>query len=67
MLTGSSEDAPSVSVAVEANTIVLNSHLSGREKDAIFHECFHYVEHRLFFKLQQLHNNDIAAIGRWAA
>ena len=65
VLTGSSEDAPSVSVAVEANTIVLNSHLSGREKDAIFHECFHYVEHRLFFKLQQLHNNDIAAIGRW--
>ena len=65
VLTGSSADAPSVSVAVEANTIVLNSHLSGREKDAIFHECFHYVEHRLFFKLQQLHNNDIAAIGRW--
>ena len=65
VLTGSSADAPSVSVAVEANTIVLNSHLSGREKDAIFHECFHYIEHRLFFKLQQLHNNDIAAIGRW--
>ena len=64
VLTGLSADAPSVSVAVEANTIVLNSHLSGREKDAIFHECFHYIEHRLFFKLQQLHNNDIAAIGR---
>ena len=65
VLTDSDADAPPVSVAVEANTIVLNSHLSGREKDAIFHECFHYVEHRLFFKLQQLHNNDLAAIGRW--
>ena len=32
VLAGSSADAPSVSVAVEANTIVLNSHLSGRQR-----------------------------------
>ena len=41
-----------VSVDIEANTIVLNSHVPEKRRDAIFHECFHFVEHRLFFQLQ---------------
>ena len=32
---------------------------------AIMHECFHYMEHRLFFQLQQLHNSDILEIAKW--
>ena len=54
-----------VSVDIEANTIVLNSHAPEKRRDAIFHECFHFVEHRLFFQLQQMHNDDIARIGQW--
>ena len=54
-----------VSVDVEANTIVLNSRMPEKRRDAIFHECFHFVEHRLFFQLQQMHNDDIARIGQW--
>ena len=54
-----------VSVDVEANTIVLNSRMPEKRRDAIFHECFHFVEHRLFFQLQQMHNDDIACIGQW--
>lgn len=54
-----------VSVNIEANTIVLNSNAPEKRKDAIFHECFHFVEHRLFFQLQRMHNDDIARIGQW--
>ena len=54
-----------VSVDIAANTIVLNSHAPEKRRDAIFHECFHFAEHRLFFQLQQMHNDDIARIGQW--
>ena len=56
---------PPVPVRVEANTIVLNT-MGGFNSDrAIMHECFHYMEHRLFFQLQQLHNSDILEIAKW--
>ena len=51
-------------VPVAANTIVLNT-IPGREKNAIFHECFHYVEHRLFYQLQRMHNNDVSRLAQW--
>ena len=54
-----------VSAAIEANTIVLNGNAPEKRKDAIFHECFHFIEHRLFFQLQRMHNDDIARIGQW--
>lgn len=54
-----------ISVDIEANTIVLNSRVPEKRRDTIFHECFHFVEHRLFFQLQQMHNDDIARIGQW--
>jgi len=54
-----------IPVMVDGDTIVLNSRRPGQERDAIFHECFHYAEHRLFFQLQQLHNTDIQRLARW--
>ena len=51
-------------VPVAANTIVLNT-IPGREKNAIFHECFHYVEHQLFYQLQRMHNNDVSRLAQW--
>ena len=56
---------PPVPVRVEANTIVLNT-MGGFNNDrAIMHECFHYMEHRLFFQLQQLHNSDVMEMIKW--
>lgn len=54
-----------VPVMVDGDTIVLNSRKPGQERDAIFHECFHYAEHKLFFQLQQLHNTDISCLAKW--
>ena len=49
---------------VAANTIVLNRDSACRfsRKDAVFHECFHYIEHRLFFQLQKMHMSDLSAL-----
>jgi len=54
-----------IPVRVDGNTIVLNTRKTGQERDAIFHECFHYAEHKLFFQLQQLHNTDISFLSKW--
>ena len=67
-LTASEENgdkAPPVPVQVEANTIVINSRCIGKERGAVFHECFHFMEHRLFFHLQRLHCSDVARLGQW--
>ena len=61
----SEEKLEPIPVTVNGNTIVLNTRKPGQERDAIFHECFHYVEHRLFFQLQQLHNTDISYLAKW--
>jgi len=61
----SDEKLEPIPVKVDGNTIVLNTRKPGQERDAIFHECFHYVEHRLFFQLQQLHNTDISRLAQW--
>ena len=61
----SEEKLEPIPVKVNGNTIVLNTRKPGQERDAIFHECFHYVEHRLFFQLQQLHNTDISYMAKW--
>ena len=59
------EELEPVPVRVDEHTIVLNSRKPDQERDAIFHECFHYAEHRLFFQLQQLHNTDIRNLANW--
>ena len=47
-------------VVIPANTIVVNSNLIRREYSAfnIFHECYHFREHYLFYRLQELKSND---------
>ena len=48
------------SVKIEANTIVLNTNIVRVDYSAfdIFHECFHYEYHYLFYRLQEMGNND---------
>ena len=57
----SSSKEPPQEVRVPANTIVINT--NHRYKDYseyyIYHECVHYEEHYMFFKLQEMHTNDI--------
>ncbi|MBR4538467.1 MAG: hypothetical protein IKO52_06435 [Clostridia bacterium] len=48
-------------VHVPANTIVVNTNhrFSDYSVYFIYHECVHYEEHYMFFKLQEMHTNDI--------
>ena len=46
---------------VKANTIILNSRTDGsfNYNLDIYHECIHYEWHYLFYRLQDMHNNDM--------
>ena len=46
---------------IPANTIVVNTSIIKKEYSDfnILHECIHYYEHYLFFRLQEMHHNDI--------
>lgn len=52
------------SISVPANTIVINTNTV--HKDAcqleVFHEFIHYEWHYMFYKLQDMHNNDIRSL-----
>lgn len=52
---------------IAAKTIVLNSNYTrpGFEREAIFHECYHFIEHRLFFKLQRAATDDFQSFRGW--
>lgn len=52
-------DAP-VSVTIPANTIVVNTNVVEKKYAAfdIFHECTHYVKDYMFYRLQEVGNND---------
>lgn len=54
-----------IPVPIKANTIVLNGYKGCSCEDDIFHECFHYKEHRLFFLLQKMHTSDISRLAKW--
>lgn len=45
---------------IPANTIVVNTNKIKREYSSfnIFHECFHYAQHYLFYCLQEMASND---------
>lgn len=49
---------------IPANTMVINTNVIKKEYSDfnIFHECIHYYEHYLFFRLQEMHHNDILRI-----
>lgn len=58
---GEHNDPPPVEEHVPANTIVINTHTEGgmgNDLD-IYHECIHYEWHYLFYRLQDMHNNDL--------
>ena len=51
-------------IQIKANTIVVNTNAVRRSYAAfdIFHECFHYEYHYLFFRLQEMYNSDLRRI-----
>lgn len=46
---------------IPANTIAINTNSIQKEYSDfnILHECIHYYEHYLFFRLQEMHHNDV--------
>ena len=55
------EDPSPVNEHIPANIIVINTHTDGAlncDLD-IYHECIHYEWHYLFYRLQDMHNNDL--------
>ena len=51
-------------VIIPANTIVINTNVIKRDYSSfdIYHECYHYQEHYLFFRLQEMDNNDLRQV-----
>ena len=47
-------------VHIMGNTIVVNENLTRWEHSAygVFHECYHYEEHYMFYRLQKMGSND---------
>lgn len=45
---------------ISGKTIVVNENLTKQEYSSygIFHECYHYEEHYMFYRLQKMGNND---------
>ena len=60
---GEDESAPE-KVKVAAGTIVINENVVQRDRARlnVFHECFHDEYHWLFFRLQDMHNNNLRTI-----
>ena len=58
---GEHDAPPPFEEHVPANTIVVNTHAEGglgNDLD-LYHECIHYEWHYLFYRLQDMHNNDM--------
>ena len=51
-------------VQIETGTIVINDDSEDISKSrlAVYHECFHDEFHWLFFRLQEMHNDDLKTI-----
>lgn len=51
-------------VIIPANTIVVNTNRVRRDYSSfhIYHECYHYSEHYLFFRLQEMDSNDLRQV-----
>lgn len=51
-------------VIIPANTIVVNTNRIRKDYSSfnIFHECYHYYEHYLFFRLQEMASNDLRQV-----
>lgn len=51
-------------ILIPANTIVINTNRIRREHSSynIYHECYHFQEHYLFYALQELASNDFRQV-----
>ncbi len=58
------EEDTAKAVFIEANTIVVNTNSIRVDYSAfdVYHECFHYEYHYLFYRLQDMYNTDIRRI-----
>ena len=58
---GEREDPPTYEVDVRANTIVLNTQSDSTVEYPldVYHECIHFEWHYLFYRLQDMYNNDV--------
>ena len=58
------EEAMPRTIHIIANTIVVNTNAVRSEYSGfnIYHECFHYEYHYLFYRLQDMYNTDIQKI-----
>ena len=57
---GEHEDPPPTEAQVPADTIVVNKSRPGAGSELdLYHECIHYEWHYLFYRLQDMHNNDL--------
>lgn len=59
-LPGEREEVPPQEITIPAMTIVLNSHADSTYDYGLdtYHECIHSDLHYLFYRLQDMHNND---------
>lgn len=55
---------PPYPVTIPANTIVINTRAVHKDycQLEIYHECIHFDWHFMFYRLQDMHNNDINAL-----
>ena len=53
-------------VEIPANTVVLNTSLTSYDERMadIYHECFHFENHAMFFRLQKMIHTDVSKIKR---
>ena len=60
------DKAPPIVVKIPAGTILINENAVHRDRSRlnVYHECFHDEYHWLFYRLQEMHNNDLRKIKR---
>ena len=58
-----SKEVPEI-VRIPENTIVINTNLIPEDSCqlSIYHECIHFEWHYLFYRLQDMHNNDVNSL-----
>lgn len=55
---------PPYTVTIPPNTILINTHAVHKDhcQLEVYHECIHYDWHFMFYRLQDMHNNDVNAL-----
>ena len=60
------DKTPPIVVKIPAGTILINENAVHKDRARlnVYHECFHDEYHWLFYRLQEMHNNDLRKIKR---